>query len=143
MIAAFACIRTLIVCKCSKIGICLESARNVKSQQLKCLFWKQKKVWIICKCVTVSDLSLHEMLKSYQRSCQRQPPTSFNICFVPPVICRPVLTEKCCWYLARFGHSLVSVSSFMLKDILVEFHETILDCLQEWDTEHESYKFCL
>ena len=33
MIVAFACIRTLIMCKCSKIGFSPEAARNVKSQQ--------------------------------------------------------------------------------------------------------------
>ena len=30
---AFTCIRTSIMCKCSKFGICPESTRNVKSQQ--------------------------------------------------------------------------------------------------------------
>ena len=34
MIVAFACIRTLIMCKCSEIEISPDSARNVKSQQL-------------------------------------------------------------------------------------------------------------
>ena len=33
MTVAFACIRTPFMYKCSKIGICLESAQNVKSQQ--------------------------------------------------------------------------------------------------------------
>ena len=32
MIVAFACIRTSIMYKCSKFGVSLESARNVKSQ---------------------------------------------------------------------------------------------------------------
>ena len=33
MIVAFTCIRTSIMCKCSKIGISPDSAWNVKSQQ--------------------------------------------------------------------------------------------------------------
>ena len=34
MIVAFACIRTSITCKCSKIRITPDSAQNVKSQQV-------------------------------------------------------------------------------------------------------------
>ena len=33
MIVAFACVRTSIMYKCSKFGICSKSARNVKAQQ--------------------------------------------------------------------------------------------------------------
>ena len=36
MIVAFACIRTSIMCKCSKIGITPDSARNAKSQHSHC-----------------------------------------------------------------------------------------------------------
>ena len=34
MIVAYACIRTLIMYKCSKFVFCARNARNVKSQQL-------------------------------------------------------------------------------------------------------------
>ena len=61
MIVAFACIRTLIVCKCSNFGICPESAGNVKSQhvitQAKYMDFKFIKAFLYqleLKCSTLS-----------------------------------------------------------------------------------------
>ena len=76
MIVAFACIRTSIMCKCSKIEFSPDSARNVKSQQLRKQMYhfsrrrKNTQFRLICLCTLDSTQEIYIPSNSQETSLQ-------------------------------------------------------------------------
>ena len=74
LIVAFACIRTLIMYKCCKFGICLESARNVISQQI---FFFQKVVLVECSAkinISVLTVDAASKMNEFQTTMEEMVP---------------------------------------------------------------------